>query len=228
VAIEDTDGDEVKAERHHQVVLVFFVRAKFDELGNAYLITSYNSTTLNPGNIVDQVQRAYNGLGQLTTEYQSTNGAVSIPITPKVQYAYNFTSGGTMNNSRLTTLTYPNGRALTYDYSSGINDAISRLSSITDGVTLESYDYLGAGTVVRRGHVEPGVDLTYIKQTGEPNGDAGDQYIGLDRFGRIVDQRWRTSTTEIDRYQYGYDRNSSTLFPATGEDICHQLDRSRS
>jgi hypothetical protein len=33
------------------------------------------------------------------------------------------------------------------------------------------------------------VDVTYIKQTGESNGDAGDQYTGLDRFGRIVDQR---------------------------------------
>jgi hypothetical protein len=25
---------------------------------------------------------------------------------------------------------------------------------------------------------------------GESNGDGGDQYTGLDRFGRVVDQRW--------------------------------------
>ena len=68
---------------------------------------------------------------------------------------------------------------------------LSRLSSLSDtSGTLESYDYLGLGTVVRRGHSQPGIDLTYIKQTGESSGDAGDQYTGLDRFGRVVDQRW--------------------------------------
>src|SRR5258708_306102 len=62
-----------------------------------------------------------------------------------------------------------------------INRAVDpgrRLSSITDsGTTLESYSYLGLGTVVIRSHPQPGVDLTYVKQTGESNGDAGDQYI---------------------------------------------------
>jgi len=31
--------------------------------------------------------------------------------------------------------------------------------------------------------------MTYIKLATESTGDAGDQYTGLDRFGRIVDQR---------------------------------------
>jgi len=92
---------------------------------------------------------------------------------------------------------------------------ISRLTSLSDTTgTLESYDYLGLSTVVRRAHSQPGVDLTYIKQTGEANGDAGDQYTGLDRFGRVVDQRWiKTSTgTATDRFQYGYDRDSNALY----------------
>src|SRR5262249_4293372 len=61
---------------------------------------------------------------------------------------------------------------------------------------------------------EPGVDLTYIKRTGESNGDAGDKYIGLDRFGRVDDQRWLdpSSGTATDRFQYGYDRDSNVLF----------------
>jgi hypothetical protein len=75
---------------------------------------------------------------------------VVIATTPKVQYAYSFTTGGTMNHSRLTTLTYPNGRALAYNYAadvtvnpgSGVNDSISRLTKIVDGATsLENYDY---------------------------------------------------------------------------------------
>src|SRR5207244_3659985 len=59
-----------------------------------------------------------------------------------------------------------------------------------------------------------GIDLTYIKQSGESNGDAGDKYIGLDRFDRIVDQRWLTTSsgTATDRWQYGYDRDSNVLF----------------
>lgn len=37
---------------------------------------------------------------------------------------------------------------------------------------------------------------------------------GLDRFGRVVKQRWRnTSTsTETDWYAYGYDRDSNRLW----------------
>src|SRR5438552_3250960 len=79
--------------------------------------------------------------------------------------------------------------------------------------TLESYSYLGLGTVVIRSHPQPGVDLTYVKQTGESNGDAGDQYIGLDRFGRVVDQRWIVTATgtATDRFQYTYDRDSNVL-----------------
>src|SRR5206468_4039258 len=92
---------------------------------------------------------------------------------------------------------------------------ISRLTSISDSsATLESYSYLGLATVVIRSHPQPGVDLTYVKQTGESNGDAGDLYTGLDRFGRVVDQRWinTTSSTATDRFQYGYDRDGNRLY----------------
>lgn len=76
-------------------------------------------------------------------------------------------------------------------YSSGLNSNISLLSWVVDGSTgLEAYTYLGLCTVVKRAHAEPGVDLTYITQSGESIGDAGDQYTGPDRFGRVVDQRW--------------------------------------
>jgi hypothetical protein len=51
------------------------------------------------------VQRAYNGLGQLITEYQSHSGAVNANSTLKVQYAYSEMSGGA-NHSRLTSMTY--------------------------------------------------------------------------------------------------------------------------
>jgi YD repeat-containing protein len=46
---------------------------------------------------------------------------------------------------------------------------------------------------------------------GEPTCDGGDQYTGLDRFGRVVDQRWWRAAdgSNVDRYQYRYDRDSN-------------------
>jgi hypothetical protein len=32
-----------------------------------------------------------------------------------------------------------------------------------------------------------GVNLTYAKLSGDSNGPAGDQYTGLDEFGRVID-----------------------------------------
>jgi YD repeat-containing protein len=130
-----------------------------------------------------------------------------------VQYAYTEMAGG-VNNSRPTSMTYPNGRVLTYNYASGVDSTISRLTSISDSSsTLESYTYLGLDTVVQRAHPQNGINLTYIMQTGDSTGDAGDRYIGLDRFGRVVDQRWLNSSTlaATDRFQYGYDRDSNVL-----------------
>ena len=92
------------------------------------------------------------GLGQLTTEYQAHSGAVNTSTSPKVQYAYSLMSGGA-NNSRPTSVTYPGGFVLSYNYGAGggLNDAISRLNSMTDvDGTVESYKYLGLGTVVER------------------------------------------------------------------------------
>jgi RHS repeat-associated protein len=187
---------------------------KYDSQGNNYLVTSYNAAS--GGSIVNQVQQAFNGLGQLTNEYQAHSGAVNTGTTPQVQYAYTEMSGG-QNNSRLTSMTYPSGYVLNYNYNTGLDSNISRLSSISDsGYTLESYKYLGLDTVVERDHPQNNVNLTYIKQGSDPNanGDGGDQYTGLDRFGRVIDQNWynTTTATSTDRFQYGYNQDSDVLY----------------
>src|SRR4029077_13785479 len=99
------------------------------------------------GSIVNQVQDAFNGLGQLTEEWQAHSGAVNTSTTSNVQYSYTLMSGG-VNNSRLTSMTYPSGRVITYNYATGVDTTISRLTSISDGpTTLESLSYLGLSTV---------------------------------------------------------------------------------
>ncbi|MFQ3649983.1 MAG: RHS repeat-associated core domain-containing protein [Gemmataceae bacterium] len=186
------------------------IETAYDAQGNAALITSYDAVT--GGNVVNQVKREFNGLGQLTSEWQEHAGAVT-GSSPRVQYAYSEMAGGA-NHSRLISITYPNGKLLSYNYAPGLDDAISRLSSLSDASgTLESYDYLGDALVVSRKHPQPGVDLSYIKRSGEANGDSGDPYTGLDRFGRIVDQRWLRSGdgSALDRLQYSYDRNGNRL-----------------
>jgi RHS repeat-associated protein len=109
-------------------------------------------------------------------------------------------------------------------YNSGLDTSISRLSFLANdnlgqvGTHLEEYSYLGLNTVVKRAHPEPGIDLTYIAQPGDAiciaPCDPGDQYTGLDRFGRVVDQRWvPTSSPQnpTDRFQYTYDQDSNRL-----------------
>jgi RHS repeat-associated protein len=190
----------------------------FNTQGNLYQLTTYNAAS--SGSVVNQIQRAYNNFGQLITEYQEHSGGVNTSTSTKVQYAYTETTSGAVNNSRLTSMTYPNGRILRYEYSSGLDSDISRLSFLADdssgsvGTHLEEYSYLGLGGTIKRAHPQPGVDLTYIKQGVESNGDAGDQYTGLDRFGRIVDQRWIVTSggTHTDRFQYAYDRDSNRLY----------------
>jgi YD repeat-containing protein len=186
----------------------------YDSQGNNYLITSYNAAS--GGSIVNQVQRVFNGLGQLTGEYQSHSGAVVQGTTPEVQYAYTEMSGG-QNNSRLVSITYPSGYVLNYNYNTGLDSNISRLSSISDsGGVLESYKNLGLNTIVERDHPQNNVNLTYIEQGTDPNAnhDGGDQYTGLDRFGRVIDQNWfnATTSTSTDRFQYGYDQDSDVLY----------------
>ncbi|MCE9554457.1 MAG: autotransporter-associated beta strand repeat-containing protein [Planctomycetes bacterium] len=188
----------------------------YDTAGRVFQITSYGDSA--GTTVVNQVERHYNGLSQLTAEYQEHSGAVNTTTSPVVQYAYSEMTGGA-NHSRATSMTYPDGRIVRYEYATGLDDYISRLSFLADdnsgsvGTHLEEFDYLGLGTVVARKHPESGVDLTYIKQGSEPDGDAGDQYTGLDRFGRIVDQRWiDSSTTAVDRFGYGYDRDSNRLY----------------
>jgi RHS repeat-associated protein len=190
------------------------IEYKYDSQGNNYLITSFDAASA--GNIVNQVQRSFNGLGQLTNEYQSHSGAVNTSTTPQVQYAYTEMAGG-VNNSRLTSMTYPSGYVLNFNYNTGLDSNISRLSSLSDAAnTLESYKYLGLDTVVERDHPQNNVNLTYIQQTGDTNAitDGGDPYTGLDRFGRVIDQNWLNGTTHTstDRFQYGYNADSDVLY----------------
>ena len=169
-----------------------------------------------PAAVSASVTWTYNGLGDQAT--QTTRGAFT-GGNGSVTFAYSFNpAAGGANHSRLTSMTYPGTRVITYDYgtSGSLNDKISRVRAIRDDTTtpdLEAYSYLGLGTIVERDRAQPGTKLTYVFQSGDPalpaGVDPGDQYKGLDWFGRVRDQRWRKGSTELDRFVYTYDRSSN-------------------
>ncbi len=124
------------------------------------------------------------------------------------------------HGSRLTGITYPDNSSISYTYGSGgsLNDVIGRLDAMKQGaVTLSSFTYLGLSTVVEED--EPTMKLTYIMQDIGVGlyGDAGDECIGLDRFGRVIDQKWLDSSGgTLDDYQYAYDRDSNVVAKTNG------------
>jgi RHS repeat-associated protein len=192
------------------------IESAYDVLGRVASLTSF--ATPSSGSVLNQVTRSYNGFGQVTSEWQAHTGLVDPATTPQVQYAYSEGSGG--NHSRLARITYPDGYQLTYAYT-GLDAAVSRPTSLSGqsagsgaAVTHEAFKYLGLGTVIERTRSEVNAALSMVSVTGA-TGDAGDKYTGLDRFGRVVDQRWTQGTTAtspvLDRYGYTYDRNSNRL-----------------
>jgi RHS repeat-associated protein len=137
--------------------------------------------------------------------------------TPNVQFGY---ANGAANHVRPTSLTYPDGRVLSYGYGTtdGTNDAASRLAALIDddlGTThLADYSYLGLRSFVETDYTEPEVEYTLVGTVGGDDPDTGDIYRGLDRFGRIKDSYWRDygSSADVDRIKYGYDRNGNRLW----------------
>jgi len=179
-------------------------------------LTSYSSATPGAGTIVNDVALTYNNFGQLFADYQSHTGAVITGTTPNVLYGY---ADGSANTIRPTTLTYPNGRVLNYDYgtSGGIDDSLSRIASLidNDGTThLADYSYLGRNSAVIVSYAQPSVEYILASLTGTNDPVTGDIYAGFDSFSRVKDCRWYNfgSSTDTARLKYGYDNNGNRLW----------------
>jgi YD repeat-containing protein len=186
----------------------------YEVRGMRSAITSLDNAAVGSGTVVNEATFEYNDFAQLATEYQSHSGSVNTSTTPKVQYGF---ANGSANTIRPTTLTYPDGRLLTYDYGTAgaMDDALSRVASLVDddpsATQLVDYSYLGLASFVEADDTEPQIRYTLIGTAGGNDPDTGDIYHGLDRFGRVTDSLWRNdgSSTDADRIQYGYDRNGS-------------------
>ncbi len=197
------------------------IRITFDTVGRPYQLTNYADAA--GTTVVNQLQRTYNDMDQLIGEYQSHSGAVNTSSTPQVQYAY----AAYGNFSRLTNMTYPNGRQVYFNYDDagdvhGVANIISRVTAIATSTTrgtndanvIASYDYLGLSTIVRKNYPTPGIRLDRF-------GGTSGSYVGLDQFNRVINQEWTgysvstgTNTTNGDLFKigHGYDGDSNRLY----------------
>jgi RHS repeat-associated protein len=202
------------------------IATTYDVRGGVDKVTSYDSATVGSGAVVNDLQRGYNTFQQLTIEYQAHAAAVNTATTAKCQYAY---ANGSANTVRPTSLTYPNGWALTYDYGTGggMNDSAGRIGSLIDGdgtTHLADYSYLGGlpplskggpgGVVVETDLTQPDLLATLVTTAGGDDPDTGDIYRGFDRFGRIKDLQWRDygAGSDAARILHSYDRAGNRLY----------------
>lgn len=189
----------------------------YDVRGLNQTVTSYDNPAVGTGNILNEVRQAYNGFGQLITEYQSHAGAVNLSTTPRVAIGY---ASGVANTIRPESLAYPDGRIVTFDYgpSASMNDVASRVASLIDSdpssTHLVDYLYLGLNTIIQQTSPEAELRYSWISQSSGTDPETGDIYGGLDRFGRIRNLIWENyvSTTNLSQLEYGYDRASQRLW----------------
>jgi RHS repeat-associated protein len=169
------------------------VGTAYNTQGLPYLYTSYSDAAATT--VANQVEDVYNGLEQLTDQYQSHSSAVDTSTTPEVQYGYSGMSTG----SREISMTYPDGRKIDYIYSTGLNADIGRMSGIVEdatGAVLAGYLYQGLSTLI-----------------GQTDENGVTETMTLDTFGRIAEMNYVNSDhVTTDDFQYGYDADGNVLF----------------
>ncbi len=187
------------------------ISTAYEIRGLVFQITSY--ADIGATTVVNQVQNAYNGFQQLVTQYQQHGAAVNTATSANVQYAF---ADGSANTTRLTAITYPGAisgstpRVVSYNYASGNDDALSRITNYrdSDSTTLVEYTYLGLSTFVDLTYPQP--DVTWSLAGG--SGFGTNPYLGLDQFGRVINNPWTTPTATLDQIQYGYDQSSNRVW----------------
>lgn len=184
-----------------------------DDLARRQKVTSHTDVTEDPNaasNIHNQVYFAYDDFGALATRWENHSGLAVTSggsQSPKSQFGYDTSATSSIftNGRRLSKVTYPAGRVMHYTFgdSSVIDEKLNRIVTISDdasgspGNPVTYYNYNGARRLML---VDLGnFTLDYSLLTSN-------NYSGWDRFGRVVQQRWRGNTvSDADRFYYAYD-----------------------
>ena len=184
----------------------------YDALDRVEKVTSWDNATVGSGAVKNEVEYEYGKWGVVETIWQDPDGAVvktGGSPTQKVTYAYQFPSSGD-KGMRVTSVTYPDTTKIHFVYNSGADDILSRLSgkkednSGSPGDWIFQDAYLGSGRLVEREYGDSSgspVSTWTLVGTDSVNND---NYVGLDRMGRIDDLIIKDSSTNLNRYEYIY------------------------
>ena len=193
----------------------------YDVRGNLQWVTSKDGS----GVVVSQDYMQYNDANLLAAEYQNPSGSITVDggiVTDDTLYtAYTYDAA---HGYRLTSVQYPNGRTVFYDYgqTGSADDSLNRLSSIVDdsngdGVkettdqVLATYQYLGLDTIVSEQQPgSPGSGLTMDYFGDATTSAERHEYLGLDRFNRVMDECALTTAATSSR-----STSTATTFKAT-------------
>jgi len=160
--------------------------------------------------IENDVRLRYTPLWQVAKVYQDPQGAIttvdsqdpdSAPTGSSrwVRYAYDNSPDSASNRSRLSSLTYPDGKVLDYEYgvANGTDDRISRVASMSlDTVGIAEYHRIGVTglAALNLNALDVQLDRTASvdgkRRLLAHNDQAKGVYPGLDRFARPALQSW--------------------------------------
>lgn len=202
-------GDETKIDTS-----IMRIGRTFDALDRPLLTTSYNGS----GGILNQSQLVYDKYSTVTTYYQEHAGAVNAGSSRKVEFAHQFPGVNGTPALRRTSTTYPEHPTITTTqdfYAAGIDDTISRISGRQRNPMVFQDSFLGSGRLVKRKYGDTGtpVEWTLVGFDAVNN----DNYVGLDRFGRIdrLIVKNTSSGVQINGYVHTYNYNSDVTLRET-------------
>jgi hypothetical protein len=201
---------------------VLRIERSYNARGLLEKVTSYDSSPT----VVNQIENEYNDFNQLASQWQEVDGAVDMEtsetdVEPTLLVEYAYADGGD-NHVRRTSMTYPDGRVLEYDYGSGGSaaDRLSRIAAlkINDGAGADpvaQYTYLGAGSVVTAHYPELDADPDKGYTWNLATGSGATRYAGLDTFDRTLACLWLGDVSgtpdDVVQLAYEYDRASNRI-----------------
>ncbi len=180
----------------------------YDALDRPIKVSTYDNATAGSGTCLNQIQYEYTRFDKVLKLYQEWTGLVNtaaLPTgSPRIEHAYSFPSDGT-TGIRKTQTTLTGGQVITDEYTAGIDDNLSRISGRkASSVWVFQESYLGLDRLVERQYGSTGRLWTLVGTDSVNN----DNYIGLDRMGRIDDLIVKNGGTNLNRYVYTYNYNS--------------------
>lgn len=179
----------------------------YDDQNRREKITSY--ADVGGTSVLDEVKFTHNIWGGVAKVEQEHAGSVVAGATPAVEYVYSDgATGGVAKYVRLSQVSLPGGPRIihvNYPGAGTIGDMLNRVESLAedpDGTArYVEYTYLGVKSLLKIGYpgVAGGLSLNYGTHAS---------YSGIDRFGRIIDQKWQNEagTAVAARFLHGYNR----------------------